>query len=69
MAEILSTKQPEGETSYNLIEVTSSGLTHTHHRVIPGFEFLTEKATEILMNTEYLVSRFFDYNYGTIEFV
>ena len=35
MAEILSTKLPEGEISYNIIEVTSSGLTHTHNRVIP----------------------------------
>jgi len=35
MAEILSTKIPEGKMSYNLIEFTSSGLTHTHNRVIP----------------------------------
>lgn len=68
MAEILSTKEPEGGVTYNIIEVTSSGLTHTHNRIIPKFKSFIEKITDLTQKNKYLISRFYDYNFGTIEF-
>ena len=67
MSEILKMPQPEENMTYNLYEITSSGLTHTQDLLIYGY-LLKHRIYETFISDEYKVDKYMDYSFSTFEF-